>query len=58
MTKEEAERFVQEIHVRPMLNLDVKIIELANEDHPATSHVIRRISNRTKVKKFKSDICR
>ena len=57
MTKVEAERFVQEIHVRPMLNLDVKI-ELANEDHPATSHVIRRISNRTKVKKFKSDICR
>ena len=52
MTKEEAERFVQEIHVRHMLNLNVKIIELANDDHP-TSYVIRRISNRTKVKKFK-----
>ena len=53
MNKKEAERFVQEIHVRHMLNLNVKIIELANDDHPATSYVIRRILNRTKVKKFK-----
>ena len=34
-TKMEAERFIQEIHAKPPLNLTVRIIELGGDDRPA-----------------------
>ena len=37
-TKEEAERFIQEIHAKPPLNLTVRVIELGGDDRPAPTH--------------------
>ena len=37
-TTEEAERFIQEIHAKPLLNLTVRIIELGEDDRPAPTY--------------------
>ena len=37
-TTEDAERFIQEIHAKPPLNLTVRIIELGEDDRPAPTY--------------------
>ena len=37
-TNEEAERFIQEIHAKPPLNLTVRVIELGGDDRPAPTY--------------------